>query len=150
MNNIIIRKAKESDLPIIKKLMGELIEVIDNKEGIDINNVIENCRYLLNMTNSCILVAEIDEAVIGLINFTIRKTLMHSGPSGLIDELVITKNYQSKGVGQNLIYAAIEKCKERGCCEIEVSTEFTNKNAREFYRTCGFMEIGVILEKDLI
>lgn len=150
MNNISIRKVKESDLPIIEKLSIELIESMDNKEGIDRNMVVENCRNLLNDVNSYLLVAEMDRTVIGFINFTIRKTLLHSAPSGLIDELVVTRNYRGKGVGKQLIYAAIELCKQLGCCEVEASTEFTNTNAREFYKNCGFKERGVILEKDLL
>jgi len=96
------------------------------------------------------LVAEINGAIIGLIHFTIRKTLLHSGPSGLIDELVVTRSYRSRGIGGQLIDAATQKCKQLGCCEVEVSTEFANTNAREFYRKCGFEERGVILEKDLL
>jgi hypothetical protein len=33
MNNIPIRKVTESDLPILEKLMTELIESMDNKEA---------------------------------------------------------------------------------------------------------------------
>jgi len=150
MDNIIIRKARESDLPVIKGLMIELIEAVDNKEGFDIDIASENCRTLLRDADSHILVAEINGSVIGVINFTTRKTILHSGSSGLIDELVVTKNYRGKGVGRQLIYAAAEKCRQLGCCELEVSTEFTNTNAREFYKSCGFEEMGVILEKGLL
>lgn len=149
MNNIFIRNAKESDLPIIEKLMIELIESMDNKEGIDIHMVLENCRNLLSDVNSYLLTAETNGGVIGFINFTIRKTLLHCSPSGVIDELVVTRGYRGKGVGKQLVYAAIEQCKQLGCCEVEVSTEFTNTNAREFYKNCRFKERGVILERDL-
>lgn len=150
MNNIYIRKATEADLPIIEKLMIELIESMNNTEGFDKNMVSENYRNLLNDVNSYILVAETSGTVIGLINFTIRRTLLHPALSGLIDELVVANSYRGKGVGKQLIYAAIEKCKQLGCCEIEVTTEFTNTDARAFYKRCGFKEMGVILEKDLL
>jgi GNAT superfamily N-acetyltransferase len=149
MDDTFIREAKESDLPAIRKLMIELIEAVDDKEGFDIDTVSENCRTLLSDADSYILVAETNVSVIGVINFTVRKTLLHPGLSGLIDELVVTKSYRRKGVGKQLIYAAAEKCKQLGCCELEVSTEFTNTNAREFYKSCGFEEIGVLLEKGL-
>lgn len=149
MNNILIRKATDTDLPVIGKLMAELIATMDNTEGIDTSSVLENCRKLLSNTNSHFLVAEIDEVVIGFINFTTRKTVLHDGPSGLIDELVITKSYRSKGVGKQLISAVIKMCRQLGCCEIEVSTEKVNIEAKEFYRKCGFEERGVLLEMDL-
>jgi GNAT superfamily N-acetyltransferase len=150
MDDILIREARESDLPVIKELMTELIEAVDNEEGFDVHIVSENCRTLLSDVNSHILVAETNGSVIGVINFAVRKTLLHSGPSGLIDELVVSKSHRGKGVGKQLIYAAAEKCKQLGCCELEVSTEFTNTNARGFYKSCGFGEMGVLLEKGLL
>jgi ribosomal protein S18 acetylase RimI-like enzyme len=149
MNNILIRKMKESDLPTIGKLMAELIEAIDDTEGIDINLALENCRNLLNDADSYLLVAEDGDTVIGFINFMTHRTVLHSGLSGQIDELVVTKGYRDMGIGQQLVYAAIEECKQLGCCEIEVSTEKVNIKARDFYKKCGFEERGVILEVDL-
>ena len=107
-------------------------------------------QKLLRDANSYILLAEIDEKIIGFINFTVRKTLLHHGSSVLIDEFIITESYRRKEVGKKLIFAAVEKCKHLGCCEIEVSTESTNNVARKFYKNCGFKEKGVLLEKDLL
>jgi len=149
MNNILIRKAKESDIPAIEKLMTELIETMDDTEGISIQLVPENCRNLLSNANSHFLVAEIEGIIVGFINFTTRKTVLHRGPSGLIDELVVTKSHRNKGIGKQLLSAVIKKCKQLGCCELEVSTEIANTKAREFYKRCGFEERGILLEMDL-
>ena len=45
--------------------------------------------------------------------------------------------------------ATIERCRELGCCEVEVSTKMTNTAAREFYKRCGFDEDAVLLETQL-
>ena len=87
--------------------------------------------------------------MVGFINFTVRRTLLHSGPSGLIDELVVTSRYRRRGVAKQLIRASIERCGQLGCCELEVGTELANTNAIRFYKNCGFEDRGVILEKDL-
>ena len=149
MNNILIRKANESDLLSIKKLMDELVEAMDKTEDIDPQLILENCQNLLRYPNSYLLVAEIEDNIVGFINFTTRKTVLHPGLSGLIDELVITKSHRNKGIGKQLLLAAIEKCKQLGCCEVEVSTENVNSKARKFYKRCGFTECGVLLEMDL-
>ncbi len=156
MDSTLIREAKESDLSMIEKLVKELIKSLENKEGkggkggINHTNISRNFQDLLKDTHSYILVAELNETIVGFISFSIRKTLLHVAPSGLIDELIVNKNHRHKGIGKRLIYAAIEKCKHLGCCEVEVSTETTNDNARKFYKRCGFKERGVILEKDLL
>ena len=149
MIEILIREAKESNLLTIGKLTLELIEAMSDTEGIDIKLIAENCRNLLSEDNSYILVAEIEGIVVGFVNFTTRKTILHRGLSGLIDELTIAKNYRGKGIGRQLLSSAIEKSRQLGCCEVEVSTEKTNIKAREFYRQCGFTERGVLFEIDL-
>ena len=149
MTDIITREARESDLLTIRKLTLELIEAMGNTEGIDIKLIAENCRNLLNEVNSHILVAEIEGVVAGFVNFTTRKTILHRGLSGLIDELIIAKSYRGKGIGKQLLSSAIEKSRQLGCCEVEVSTEKTNIKAREFYRQYGFTERGMFFEIDL-
>ncbi len=149
MTEIRVREARESDLLTIGQLTLELIEAMGNTEGIDIKLIAENCRNLLSEVNSHILVAEIGGAVVGFVNFTTRKTILHRGLSGLIDELIIAKSYRGKGIGRQLLLSAIEKSCQLGCCEVEVSTEKTNIKAREFYRQCGFTERGVLFEIDL-
>ena len=149
MNSSIIREARESDLPMIEKLMAELVDSVADDEGFDMGIVSGNFRTLLNDDNSYILVAEADDSVIGVITLAIRRTLLHSGTSGLIEELVVSERHRGKGVGRQLIGAAIEKCEKMGCCKIEVSTETTNVDAREFYKSCGFEEIGILFEKGI-
>lgn len=67
----------------------------------------------------------------------------------MIEELVVDKNYRGKGIGKRLIKVVIKKCEELNIGEIEVSTEITNINAREFYKSVGFREKGILLEMDL-
>jgi ribosomal protein S18 acetylase RimI-like enzyme len=149
MTDIIIREARKSDLLTIRKLTLELIEAMGNTEGIDIKLIAENCQNLLSEANSHILVAEIGGVVVGFVNFTTRKTILHRGLSGLIDEIIVAKSYRGKSLGKQLLSSAIEKSRQLGCCEVEVSTEKINVKAREFYRQCGFMERGVFFEIDL-
>ena len=149
MNDIFIRGAAESDLPVIEKLLEDLINAMDDTEGIEIGFAIKNCERLLNDAGSHFLVAAREGTPVGFIHFTVRQTILHQSPSALIDELVVAEEYQGKGVGKKLVLAAIEKCRQLGCCEVEVSTEKTNLRARKFYKRCGFEEMGMLFELDL-
>ncbi len=148
MNNIVIRNAVEKDLLFVENLINELIASLNNKEGIEKDIAINNFKDMLKDSNSKFLIAEIDNRVVGFITFIIRKTLLHSGLSGLIDELIVSQDYQNKGIGQYLVEGVIEQCKKLGCCEIEVSTELENKKAIRFYKKLGFEE-KVLFEKDI-
>jgi ribosomal protein S18 acetylase RimI-like enzyme len=144
-----VRKAKKSDLPAIESLTKEVMKTIANQKGIDIQHAVDKCKMLINDPHACFFVAELNKTIVGFINVTIRKTILHQGLSGLIDELIITKEFRGKGIGNQLVLAAISKCRQLGCCECEVSTEKTNTKAREFYQKCGFEERGLLFELDL-
>lgn len=149
MNNLIIRKAQESDLYQIKTLMLELIESLQNKEGIEEDSIFENCKEILKAPLSHLLVAELNGKIVGALHLNIRKTILHPAPSGLIDELVVSTEHRGHGIGSKLVEAAVELCRELGCTEVEVSTEINNFKAREFYKSMGFEEIGSLLEMEL-
>ena len=148
--DIIIETAKESDLPAIKRLLMELMDDIENTEGFDIEQSIENCRILFENPNHYMLIARDNDNILGFVNFTIRRVIMHPNPSGLIDELVVTKASRGSGIGKKLMLAIIDKCRQLGCGEVEVSTEKSNKNARDFYKAMGFEEDAVLFEFDLV
>ncbi len=147
--DIIIETVKESDLPAIKRLLLELIDAIENTEGFDIEQSIENCRVLLENLDHYMLVARDNDNILGFVNFTTRRVIMHPNPSGLIDELVVTRTSRGSGIGKKLMLAAIDKCRQLGCSEVEVSTEKSNKNAIGFYKALGFEEDAVLLEFNL-
>ncbi len=148
-NPLTIEAAKKADLPAIKSLLTELMEAMTDTEGFDIEQSILNCRKLMKDPTHQMLVARDNGCILGFINFTTRKTIMHRNSSGLIDELVVSKNSRGTGVGKQLIQAVIDKCRQLGCSEVEVSTEKNNLNARRFYKACGFEEEAVLLEIDL-
>jgi N-acetylglutamate synthase-like GNAT family acetyltransferase len=148
-NDILIRKATKSDLPAIRRLLAELVNAMNDTECIDITTAFMTCQRLLKDTRSHFLVAAKRGTPVGFIHFMVRQTVLHQSPSALIDELVVTNAYQGKGIGKQLVLATIEKSKQLGCCEVEVSTEKTNVKARKFYRKCGFGKTEILFELDL-
>jgi len=149
MKDIRIRKATKSDLPVIGKLLAELVNAMDDTECIDIRIALRTWEHLLKDARSHFLVAATKGTPVGFIHFTVRQTVLHRSPSAMIDELLVTKEYQGKGIGKQLVLATIEKCKQIGCCEVEVSTEKTNVKARKFYKKCGFNKREILFEVDL-
>ena len=149
MNDIVIRKAKKCDLPAIRRLLAELIDAMDDTECIDMRVAPKHWEHLFRDARSRFLVATAGGTPVGLIHFTTRQTVLHRSPSGMIDELVVSNEYQGKGIGTQLVLAAIETCRQLGCCEVEVSTQRRNLKARRFYRKCGFDKAEILFELDL-
>jgi ribosomal protein S18 acetylase RimI-like enzyme len=149
MINALVREAEESDLPALESLTLELIHSLEDSTGIDVQHAVENCTALLHDPHFYFFVAQVNETLVGFTLFTLRKTLLHRGLSGVITELIVTEKYRGKGIGKQLIFTAIKYCKKLGCCEVEVSTEQSNMSARELYKRSGFEERGILFEVDL-
>ncbi|MCR4403667.1 MAG: GNAT family N-acetyltransferase [Firmicutes bacterium] len=92
------------------------------------------------------LVAEACGRVIGLVSYHIHPNLYHSGPTALIEECVVSEDSRGRGVGEELVAAAIEAAKRAGCEEISVSTMFENEGTQRFYRRLGFGDEALLLE----
>jgi len=146
---IVVTEATPDDLPALESLLMALFSAMRDTAGLDRSRALKNCRALLGREDTHILIARAGGQAVGFINFTLRQTLLHPGPSGLVDELVVAEGWRGRGVGRRLVAAAIERCRQLGCCEVEVSTEKANRAARAFYRRCGFEEEAVLFELEL-
>lgn len=149
MSEITIRPAQRSHLGALLNLLGQLEEAISQPASAAHDLIESNVCALVDDPSARVLVAEMDGAVVGAINFSMRRTALHPGRSALIDELVVDRNRRGRGIGRLLIDAALAEARRAECCEVEVSTEKSNEAARHFYKTCGFEEAAVLLEKDL-
>jgi GNAT superfamily N-acetyltransferase len=149
MRNITIQEAAESDLADIVALLDQLIKSLQDSENLEPGTIEQNCRILMVDPAVRFLIAKEDRQAIGFINFSLRRTTLHPGPSGLIDELVVAESHRGQGVGRLLVEACITECRKLGCSELEVSTKKSNNAARSFYKRCGFEDDAVLLEIDL-
>jgi len=142
-----ICQATIEDSAVIAQLMRQLIEAV-GYEGWQISpeQIEERLRKMAESDAYQVLLAEDEGQVVGLLSLTFRHTLFHVAPTALIDELVVEQDHRRRGVGQQLMVEAIERCRAAGCREIEVSTERSNKTAQKFYRQHGFSHEAVLFE----
>lgn len=147
MNSIaIVYDVTESDVPAIRPLVAELIATLDDPSEFDGDRAMENCQALLGRPEHALLAARTGETVCGFLHLTTRQSILHDRPTGLIDELVVGWEFRGQGIGALLMDAAIDLCRDLGCCEVEVSTESSNRRAQRFYRKRGFSDEGVLFE----
>jgi ribosomal protein S18 acetylase RimI-like enzyme len=105
-------------------------------------------RAMLGAPNQAIFVAEdTDGRLCGLLTVGHQPGLWHSGPSALIQELVVHVATRRQGVGRALIEAAVHWARAAGCSEIGVSTELDNVAAQAFYHRTGFDGAALLLER---
>jgi GNAT superfamily N-acetyltransferase len=86
--------------------------------------------------------------VMGLLLLSHRPTLWHSGPSALIEDIVVDERARGQGVGRALIEAGLGWARSHGCSEMEVTTEEENGASQAFFQSLGFEGAGLLLERE--
>ena len=140
---VIIRHAGPGDEPVIVELILELAVTFDLPTTIDEHYV----RHFLASPVSDVLLADDDDATVGLLSYAIVPGLFHAADSGLIESLVITEGHRGEGIGRLLLQTAVRLFEEAGCAEISVSAAAANEAAQKLYFDAGLTEASVLLEK---
>ncbi|UCH43273.1 MAG: GNAT family N-acetyltransferase, partial [Dehalococcoidales bacterium] len=68
-----------------------------------------------------VLVAEDDGSLIGLITLSYPTAIHHGGIYSCIEEFITSPKARGKGVGSQLLEAAIAEANSKGCHEIQVN-----------------------------
>jgi GNAT superfamily N-acetyltransferase len=91
---------------------------------------------LLAADDAELLVASLDEKVIGYILAFKLLTLYANGPITEIQELMVDPSYRRRGIGRELVEAVVERAWASGSVEVTVPT----RRAGKYYMKLGFVE----------
>ena len=145
---ILIRDLRLEHLNLLKNLLDDLNNALEDKHKINENNLktvyLAMDKYPETYSNQ---VAIENNKIIGFISLVFYKSFLHKEGTALINELIVAESHRNKGVGKFLIEKAIELAKKRGMEEIEVGTELSNTVAQKFYKKVGFNEEFMLLGK---
>lgn len=76
--------------------------------------------------------------VIAFLSLVIDYQLHHVAKVATIEELIVSSQYRSNGMGKALIENAIEYAKSNQCDVIELTSGFDREKAHKFYEKNGF------------
>lgn len=79
-----------------------------------------------------VMIAELDERVVGVIVGTIE------GNRAYFYRLAVDPNYQSKGIGRELVDALEAKFEKRGATQIQIMVNQNNESVIPFYQSLGY------------
>lgn len=103
------------------------------------NNPEEDIKRALSTSTSTLLVAEIDQHLIG--------TIMtgYDGHRGWIYYLAVEPSYQRQGFGKQLVIAAENWLKLQGAPKVLLMVRESNQSVLNFYSNCGYEDNEVIV-----
>ena len=133
MSEIEIREIEEDDL---EKGFLETLDFLRNASGLDKNKAREILKKIKQNPNHIIHVAIDDKKVVGTTTLFIEQKLIHDGGFvGHIEDVVVRKDYEGKGVGIRLVTSMLERAKEKNCYKTILDCK---DDVKKFYERIGF------------
>ena len=152
-----IRKANESDIPSISKMLNEIL-LIHHKLRPDLFKPSgakfdgDEAISLMKDPNTPVFVYELDGNVVGHLfgRFIVRKEEGHTYPykEFYVDDLVVKEGFRRRGIGKELLEFASSYAKENGCDYLTLHV-WEGNPADRFYLDNGLSVRNRVLEKKL-
>lgn len=92
-----------------------------------------------------LLVAEIDDEVVGYLKLTPPTPLASNAHVRHIIGLAVHPDHQRRGVARALLSAVTERARSAGWTKLSLRVLAPNVQAQDLYRACGFKTEGVLL-----
>ncbi|MFC1952224.1 GNAT family N-acetyltransferase [Chloroflexota bacterium] len=136
----VIRLAREDDIPRILELYSQLTITTSQAEQHRNPGEFQQVFTKINaFPGHELVVAEDKGEVIGTLVLLIIPNLSHNAlPWALVENIIVDREYQRRGIGKLLMDYAIARAKEVGCYKISLSSDKRRKEAHKFYRSLGF------------
>ena len=133
MTDIIIRKIEERDL---NDGFLESLDSLKTASNISKEKAKAILKKITANPNHVIFVASLDGKIIGSTTLLIEQKFIHDGGLvGHIEDVVVSKEYEGRGIGFKIMQAALEYAKSQGCYKTILDCD---DKVRQFYERLGF------------
>ena len=133
MSGIIIREIEENDL---EKGFLESLDFLRKASDIDKNKAKEILKKIKQNQNHIIHVAIDDNKIVGSTTLLVEQKFIHNGGLvGHIEDVVVRKDYEGKGIGIKLVMSLLECAKEKNCYKTILDCK---DDVKQFYERIGF------------
>ena len=139
-----IRAATQDDIPALAGLLSILFAQEAEFQPDRDTQIRGLTQIIENPDIGMILVAEQDDALVGMVNLLFTVSTALGGRVAVLEDMVVCSDARGSGLGTRLLKEAISFAKSRGCKRITLLTDHDNLAAQEFYRRNGFVSSGMI------
>ncbi len=141
MDNLIVRKASKEDLRDVVSLYADVD--IDKEETLSVDEAVVIFNKFNTYPDYSLYVACIDNKIVGTFELLIMDNLGHKGRlSGIVEDVVVHKDYRSHGIGAKMMEHAIGICRALDCYKLSLSSNLKRERAHKFYENFGFKKHG--------
>ena len=140
--DLTIRDARGDDGAAIASLLGQLGY---ETEAAAVAPRLER----LVIVGDRVVVAVLDNEVVGLAQLHASPTIEHERPAAKISALVVDESHRGQGIGRALVEAMEAEARTRRCVLLFLTTAARREDAQAFYRRVGLEETGTRFTKTL-
>ena len=143
MSELIIRKIIESDL---KNGFLESLDNLRQTSNLEQNSVRNILKKILENENHIIHVAELNGKIVGSTTLLIEQKFIHEGGFvGHIEDVVVNKEFEGRGIGMKLVLSLLDVAKEKKCYKTILNCE---DKLIPFYEKIGFKQKSIEMRFD--
>ena len=138
---VLVRPASAADVAGVLALYAQ--PDLDDGNVLPIDQAVALFERFGRYPDYTLFVAEQDHATVGSFALLVMDNLGHLGaPSGIVEDVVVAPARQSNGIGAAMMHFAMERCREKGCYKLVLSSNAKRVRAHAFYESLGFERHG--------
>ncbi len=138
---VTMRRATRADLPAVVAMLAD--DMLGRAREVVSDPV--DPRYAAGFdaieasANDMLAVAEQDGVVVGCLQLSFLPGVSHLGAwRGQVEGVRVAAGLRGSGVGRLMLGWAIDRCRERGCGTVQLTTNAARGDAQRFYVSLGF------------
>jgi GNAT superfamily N-acetyltransferase len=136
-DGLCIRRAGMADLPVMLRLLAEMHD--EAPPDVGDQRVTEVFQEILDRPDRALLVAVMDNQVVGTLDLLVVPNLSHGGqPWAMIENVVVERSHRRKGIGGSLLETATELAESTGCYKLQLVSHAKRDAAHALYRHAAF------------
>jgi GNAT superfamily N-acetyltransferase len=138
---MMFRRAEARDVPAIVAMLADdpLGAEREDPTAAGLQRYLEAFAAVDRDPNQLLAVAEDAGEVVGCLQVSFLPGLSRQGMwRGQIESVRIAGPHRGRGLGRPFVEWAIERCRERGCGMVQLTTDRSRTDAHRFYERLGF------------
>jgi GNAT superfamily N-acetyltransferase len=134
----LFRAARTADLPALVAMLAD-DPLGAGRETVDIHPYRAALAAIDADPNQVLCVVEQEGRIAGTLQLTFIAGLSHGGAwRGQIEAVRVARDARGAGLGSAMIVWAIDRCREKGCKMVQLTTHGSRTEAHRFYDRLGF------------
>ena len=140
---VTIRPACAVDLDSLVELLTTLFSI---EADFPCNEPLQRrgLELMLANRNGCLLVAEREGRVIGMVSGQLTVSTAEGGPALLVEDMVVSAEHRGQGAGRLLLEAIAAWARQHKASRLQLLADRNNGSALEFYRHLGWQTTELI------